>query len=56
MSIRSRFIPEPGRGEPLTVVVTGDRLLLGIRQAMYDTALIPLLPLVITSTAQGTRR
>jgi len=45
--------PNPAGGAPLTVVVTGDRLLLGIQQAMYDTALLPLVPLVITSAAQG---
>lgn len=40
-------------GQPFDVVVTGDRLLLGIQQALYDTSLIPIVPLLIASTAQG---
>ena len=44
---------DPTTGEPFTVVITGDRLLLGVQQALYDTTLIPLLPLVITAAAGG---
>lgn len=43
----------PNTGERFTTVATGDRLLLGIQQALYDTPLIPFLPLVITATASG---
>ena len=43
----------PMTGEPFTVVVTGDRLLFGIQQALYRRDLIPLLPVVITSAAKG---
>jgi len=44
---------DPATGAPFSVVITGDRLLLGIQQALYDTTLIPLLPAVITATAGG---
>lgn len=43
----------PDTGEPFTVVITGDRLLLGFQQALYSRDLIPFLPLAITSTARG---
>lgn len=43
----------PDTGEIVTVVVTGDRLLLGLQQALYDTELIPVLPLLISVTADG---
>jgi pimeloyl-ACP methyl ester carboxylesterase len=43
----------PVTGQPMTVVMTGDRLLLGLAQTVTDTTLIPFLPLVITTTAQG---
>jgi pimeloyl-ACP methyl ester carboxylesterase len=43
----------PSTGQPFTVVVTGDRLLFGIQQALYDDALIPFLPLAIANTAKG---
>lgn len=45
--------PPPGGGEPITVVVTGDRLLLGVRNWLYDRGLIPLIPALITSAARG---
>ena len=44
---------DPISGEPITVVVTGDRLLLSVRNWLYDRTLIPLVPAVITSAARG---
>ena len=44
---------DAGTGEPFDVVLTGDRLLYAIEQALYRTDFIPLLPLVITDTAAG---
>lgn len=43
----------PETGEQFTLVMTGDRLLLAIQQALYDSSLIPLMPLLISSTAKG---
>lgn len=44
---------DPGTKEPITVVVTGDRLLLSVRNWLYDRTLIPLFPLVISTAARG---
>jgi pimeloyl-ACP methyl ester carboxylesterase len=46
-------LPDAETGLPGTVVITGDRLLLVLQQALYISDLIPLLPLMITSTARG---
>jgi pimeloyl-ACP methyl ester carboxylesterase len=40
-------------GEPFIAILTGDRLLFGLQQALYDKSLIPLLPLAIASAANG---
>ena len=40
-------------GTLIDIYVTGDRLVTGIQQAMYRADLIPLIPLVIHSTAAG---
>jgi pimeloyl-ACP methyl ester carboxylesterase len=44
---------DPDTGEEITVVVTGERLLIGLQSALYDAELIPVLPLVISLTAAG---
>jgi pimeloyl-ACP methyl ester carboxylesterase len=44
---------DPVTGEPVTLVITGDRLLRGIFQALYSPELIRLLPATITWTAVG---
>jgi pimeloyl-ACP methyl ester carboxylesterase len=44
---------DPESGAPLRVVVNGDRLLAGLRDALYSSDLLPLLPLVLQTTAQG---
>ena len=43
----------PSTGQPLDVIVTGDRLLLGFQQALYNRTLFPFMPLTIASTARG---
>src|SRR5262245_44466517 len=40
-------------GLPLRVVVTGDRFLLGVIGALPDETLVPFLPALIATTAQG---
>ena len=42
-----------GRGQPRRLVLSGDRLLLGLQQALYGADLIPLLPVLINSTFNG---
>lgn len=42
-----------GGGDPITVVVTGDRLLLSVRNWLYRRDLIPVIPAVIASAARG---
>jgi pimeloyl-ACP methyl ester carboxylesterase len=44
---------EDASGSPRTVILTGDRLLIGLQQALYNADLIPLLPLLIQSTFDG---
>jgi pimeloyl-ACP methyl ester carboxylesterase len=41
------------RGQPRRLVLTGDRLAVGLQQALYVTDLLPLLPVLITSTFNG---
>jgi pimeloyl-ACP methyl ester carboxylesterase len=43
----------PDTGEEVTIVVTGERLLLGLHSALYDAELISVLPLLISLTASG---
>ena len=40
-------------GSTQDIYVTGDRLLIGLQQALYSTDLIPLLPIFISTTAAG---
>lgn len=44
---------DPATGEAFDVVLSGDRLLLYIQQTMYRTDQLPLLPLIMAVTAQG---
>lgn len=43
----------PATGETGTVVVTGDRLMAGIWQALYDTSLLGVVPFAIDSISKG---
>jgi pimeloyl-ACP methyl ester carboxylesterase len=43
----------PETGEPSTVIITGDRLLLILHQALYDSDVVPFVPMMISSMAQG---
>src|SRR5262249_902609 len=45
--------PMDASGHPLRVVVTGDLFLLGVTGALPDDTLVPFLPTLIATTAQG---
>ncbi|HEV2579604.1 MAG TPA: alpha/beta fold hydrolase [Ktedonobacteraceae bacterium] len=44
-------VTNPQTGQPVPVVITGDDVVNGLRNALYDTALIPKLPRVIYQLA-----
>ena len=44
---------DSGSGQQLPLVVNGDRLLLGLQQALYSSELIPVLPFAIARVAAG---
>ena len=46
-------VTDPTSGEPGRLVLTGDDLRAGLFAAMYDSELVPLLPLAIEAVARG---
>jgi pimeloyl-ACP methyl ester carboxylesterase len=44
-------VTNPQTGKPVNVVITGDGVINGLRNALYDTVLIPILPRLISQLA-----